>query len=123
MACQYWILAKHWSMNFGMIIKPKYQDNAQLCYMDTDNFIVHIKTEDFYKDIADDVKKWFYISNYNEDDKRALPNGMSKKVISLFKDILVGNIMIIFVALRPKTCSYLMDDDSKHKKAKGTKNV
>ena len=48
---------------------------------------------------------------------------MSKKVISLFKDILVGNIMIIFVALRPKTCSYLMDDDSKHKKAKGTKNV
>ena len=110
-------------MNFGMIIKPKYQDNAQLCYMDTDNFIVHIKTEDFYKDIADDVKKWFYISNYNEDDKRALPNGMSKKVISLFKDILVGKIMIIFVALRPKTCSYLMDDDSKHKKAKGTKNV
>ena len=35
---------------------PKYQNNAELCYMDTDGFIIHIKTEDFYKDIADDVK-------------------------------------------------------------------
>ena len=39
--------------------KPKYQDNTKLCYMDTDSFIIHIKTEDFYEDIADDVEKWF----------------------------------------------------------------
>ena len=40
---------------------PKYQNNAELCYMDTGSFIIHIKTEDFYKDIADDVKKkiWY----------------------------------------------------------------
>ena len=38
-------------------IKPKYQGNAKLCYMDTDSFVIHIKTEDFYKDIADDVLK------------------------------------------------------------------
>ena len=38
-------------------IKPKYQDSAKLCYMDSDSFIIHIKTEDFYKDIADDVEK------------------------------------------------------------------
>ena len=38
-------------------IKPKYRNNAKLGYMDTDSFIIHIKTEDFYKDIADDVKK------------------------------------------------------------------
>ena len=37
-------------------IKPKYQNNAKLCYMDTDSFIIHIKTENFYKDFADDVK-------------------------------------------------------------------
>ena len=37
-------------------IKPKYGKKAQLCYMDTDSFIFYIKTEDFYKDIADDVK-------------------------------------------------------------------
>ena len=48
-------------MNFGM--KPKYGDNVKLCYMDTDSFIMHIKTEDFYKDIADDVEKRFDTSN------------------------------------------------------------
>ena len=44
--------------------KPKYQNNAKLCYMDTDSFIIHIKTEDFYKDIADDVKKRYDTSDY-----------------------------------------------------------
>ena len=46
-------------------IKPKYQDKAKLCYMDTDSFIIHIKTEDFYEDIANDVEKWFDTSNYH----------------------------------------------------------
>ena len=41
--------------------------------MDTDSFIIHIKTEDFYKDIVDDVEKWFDTSNYSEDDKRCFP--------------------------------------------------
>ena len=44
-------------------IKPKYQDRAKLCYMDTDSFSIHIKTEDFYKDIANDVEKWFFTFN------------------------------------------------------------
>ena len=44
--------------------------------MDTDSFIIHIKTEDFYKDIADDVKKR-YTSNYEVD--RPLPKGINKK--------------------------------------------
>ena len=44
-------------------IKPKYQDKAKLCYMDTDSFVIHIKTEDFYKDIANDVEKWFFTFN------------------------------------------------------------
>ena len=38
-------------------IKPKYPNNAKLCYMDTNSFFIHIKTEDFYKDTADDFKK------------------------------------------------------------------
>ena len=40
-------------------IKPKYQNNPKLCYMDTDSFIINIKTEDFYEDIANDVDKRF----------------------------------------------------------------
>ena len=47
-------------------IKPKSQDKAKLCYMDTDRFIIHIKTEDFYKDIANDVQKWFDTSYYEK---------------------------------------------------------
>ena len=45
-------------------MKPKYGDNVKLCCIDTDSFITHIKTEDFYKDIADDVEKRFDTSNY-----------------------------------------------------------
>ena len=44
-------------------IKPKYQQNAKICYMDTDSFNINIKTENVYKDIADDVEKRFDTSN------------------------------------------------------------
>ena len=84
-------------------------------------FIIHIKTEDFYKDIVDDVEKWFDTSNYSEDDNRPSPRRMNKKVIGLLNDELRGQIMTEFVAFRSKTYSYLMDDDSEHKKAKGIK--
>ena len=60
-------------------IKPKFGDKARLFYMDTDSFVVDIKTEDFYKDIADDVERWFDTSNFNEKDKRPLPIGKNKK--------------------------------------------
>ena len=51
-------------------IKPKYQNKAKLCYMDTYSFIVHIRTEDFREVISNDIKKWFDTFNYNENDKR-----------------------------------------------------
>ena len=82
-------------------IKPKYSDNVKLCYMDTDSFIMHIKTEDFYKDIANDVEKRFDTSNYQVN--RPLPIGKNKKVIGLVKDELGGKIMTEVAALRPKT--------------------
>ena len=90
-------------------IKPKYEDKARLCYMDTDSFIINIKTEDFYEDIASDVKKWFNTSNYDKNDKRPLPIGINKKVIGMFKDKLGGKIMTELVALRAKAYSYLLD--------------
>ena len=100
-------------------MKPKYDDNVKLCYMDTDSFIMNIKTEDFYKDIANDVEKRFDTSNYECD--RPLPTGKNKKVIGLMKDELGGRIITEFVALRLKTYSYLTDDCKEDKKAKGTK--
>ena len=66
-------------------IKPKYLQNAKQRYMDTDSFIIHIKMEDFYKDIACDVDKRFDTSN-NIDDCRKLPKGKNKKVPGLMKD-------------------------------------
>ena len=102
-------------------IKPKYQNKSKLCYMDTDSFAIHIKTEDVYEDIANDVEKWFDISNYDENDDRPLPIGKNKKEISFFKDELGGKIMKEFSGLRAKTYAYLMDDDGEKKKAKGTK--
>ena len=89
-------------------MKPKYGNKLKLSYMDTDSFIMNIKTKDFYKVIANDVEKKFDLSNY-EDDK-PLPAGKNKKVIGLMKDKLGGRVITEFVALRPKTYSYLADD-------------
>ena len=102
-------------------IKTKFGDNARLCYMDTDSFIISIKTEDFYKDIANDVKKWFDTSNYDKNDKRPIEIELNKKVIGKFKDELGRKIMKEFVVLRAKTYAYLLDDNNEIKKAKGTK--
>ena len=54
-------------------MKPKYNDNVNLCYMDTDSFVMNIKTNDFYKYISSDVDKRFNTSNYEVD--RPLPTG------------------------------------------------
>ena len=97
-------------------MKPKYNDNVRLCYMDTDSFVMHVKTNDFYKDISDDVDNRFGTANYEV--KRPLPIGKNKKVIGLMKDELGGEIITEFIALRPKT---LTDNDKTDKKAKGTK--
>ena len=86
-------------------MKKKYGDMVKLCYVDTDSLIMNIKTKDFYKDIRRDVEEKFDTSNYNVD--RPLPKGKDKKVIGLMKDKLGGGITTEFVALRPKTYSYM----------------
>ena len=58
-------------------MKPKYDNNVKLCYMDKDSFIMDIKTNDFYKDIANDVENRFDTSNYEVN--RPLPMGKIKK--------------------------------------------
>ena len=102
-------------------MKQKYADNLRLrgtpclklCYMDTDPLIYHIKTEDFYADIADDVEERFDTSGYCPD--HPLPVGLNKKVIGLMKDELGGTIMTEFVALRPELYSYRKFDGKEDK--------
>ena len=55
-------------------IKPKYGDKVKLCYMDTDSFILHIQTEDFYMDIDNDVNEWFDTSGYDKKLNRPIIN-------------------------------------------------
>ena len=102
-------------------VKPKYKDKAKLCYMDTDSFVINIFTEDFFEDINNDVERWFDTSNYDENDKRPLLMGKNKTVLEMFKDELGGKIMKKFCAVGAKKYTYLMDDDSEKKKAKGIK--
>ena len=52
--------------------------------MDTDSFFIYVETEDFYKDIADDVERCPDTSNFDENDKRPLPIGKNKKIPRLF---------------------------------------
>ena len=58
-------------------MKPKYNNDVKLCYMDTNSFIMNIKTNDFYKDISNDVENRFDTSNYEVN--RPLPTGKNKK--------------------------------------------
>ena len=63
-------------------IKPKYGNKGRLHYTDTDNFVIYVKTDDFYKDIANDVERLFDTSNYDKKDERPLPigNNSQKKI-------------------------------------------
>ena len=54
-------------------VKPKYDERAKLCYMDTDSFIVYIKTDDIYIDIEEGVETRFATPIYELD--RLLPKG------------------------------------------------
>ena len=97
---------------------PKYSENAKLCYMEIDNFIVHVKTDDLYKDTAEHVETRFDTSNFELD--RPLPKGKTKKVIGLVKDELGGQIIKEFTELRAKTHNYLKHNDG-DKNEKGPK--
>ena len=83
---------------------------------DTGSFIVYIKIDDIYKDIAEDVDS----SHYELEIDHCLMEKI-KKVIGLMKDKFGGKIMTKFVGLRAKTYKYSIDDGNESKKAKGTK--
>ena len=80
--------------------------------MNTDSFVMNIRTEDFYKNVASDVERWFDTSNYDKKDKRPLPIGKNKKVIGIFKDELGRKSIVEFCALRAKAYAYKLDDDT-----------
>ena len=77
--------------------KPKLGEKSKLSLMDTGSFIVYIKPEDIYVDIAKYVETRFNTSN--DEIERPLPKGKNKKVVGLIKDQLRGKIMKEFAVV------------------------
>ena len=102
-------------------IKSKYADKAKLLFTDTDSLMYEIQTEDFYKDISEDVKDRFDTSDYPENHPSGIPTGENKKVLGMMKDEVAGKIIKEFVGLRSKLYSFVMDDGGETKKCKGIK--
>lgn len=105
-------------------LKNKYGDNAQLCLTDTDSFIYEIRTEDFYKDIQDDVESRFDTSAYPKDHpatKFGFPVKKNKKVIGKMKDDCAGKQISETIALGAKLYCYKLDNGKETKKCKGVK--
>ena len=106
---------------------PKYRDSISLCYIDTDSFVYNIETEDFCRDISNDVENRFDTCGYSKEVQsagfthggRPLPVGHNK-VIGLMKDELGGDMIEEFVALRPKMYAYKFGT-KELKKCKGIK--
>ena len=91
-------------------IKPKYGENAELLFTDTDSLMYEIRTGDFYKDISPDVEKMFDTSNYPKEHESGIKIGVNKKVIGMMKDECGGKQIEEFVGLRSKLYSYKMNE-------------
>ena len=70
-------------MNYNYV-KPKYDENAKLCYKDTDSFTVYVEISDIYKDNASNVK-----TRFDTKKDRSLHKG-KKEVIGIITDELRG---------------------------------
>ena len=93
-------------------------ENAKPCFMDTNSFIVHVKTENICKNIAEDVETIFGTSKIKFD--RPLPKVKNKKIFEIMKDDLSLEVMKELFGLRAKTYSELIKNSDEDKKAKGT---
>ncbi len=98
------------------VLKPKYKNNIELGYTDTDSFIIKVNTEDVYEDFKE-LNYYMDFSDYPKDH----PNydNSNKKVLGKFKDELNGKIMTEFIGLKPKMYAYKVEDNNEFKKAKG----
>ena len=108
-----------YNFHYGFI-KEKYGEKAKLLDMDTDGIKYHIKTDDIYKDMNENIDI-FDTSNYPSDHPSGIKSGVNKKVPGKFKDEMGGEIIVSYVGLRPKLYSYVTLSKKEEKKAKGIK--
>ena len=82
---------------------------AELMFTDTDSLSYLIHTDDFYKDISEDIKTKFDTSDYPPNHTSGILTGINKKVIGMFKDEVAGKQITHFVGLRPKLYSFKVE--------------
>ena len=100
----------------------EHNDKAELLFTDTDSLMYHIRTDDFYKDISQDIEEKFDTSDYPPDHKSGILTGVNKKVIEMFKDEVAGKQIAHFVGLRPKLYSFKIENSRENiRKCKGIK--
>lgn len=100
-------------------IKPKYGNDVEMLYTDTDSLILEVKTDNFYADMKQDLAL-YDTSDFPEHNKFDIPR-VNKKIPGLFKDELNGAVMTEFVGLRSKMYCVKSEGIEKMKKAKGVK--
>ena len=104
-------------------IKNKYGNNSRLLLRDTDNLMYEFKTEG----VHEDLHEVFDFSNYstiltNINKYSKYYNDLNELVVGKMKNETGGVTIEEFVRLQPKMYSFLVDDNSKHKKAKDVNN-
>ena len=110
-----------YDFHYNYII-PKFGKKQKLLFTDTDSLCYEIETEDFFADIAGDVKELFDTSNFDKNHPSGI-QGKNKKVPGMMKDEAGGKIIEEFVGLRSKLYSYKMFAGKEEKKCKGIKKV
>ena len=106
------------SFNFDFI-KEKYGNKAKLLFTDTDSLMYEIETEDFYKDIRNDIKRKFDTSGFKEKHESGLKIGVNEKVVGKFKFEVCGKEITHFVGLRSKLYSFKVEGGKEERKCKG----
>src|SRR5256885_14913871 len=89
---------------YTTLFRSRYEDNAQLGYIDTDSFIFQVETEDIYKDMAEHPD----LFDLND-----------SKTIGIFKDETPGNVITESFHIRAKSYHYVLTDKSTKSKHKG----
>ena len=100
-------------------IKSKYGNNSRLLFSDTDSLMDEIKPEDVYKVFSKNIEMCDcsnYLAKTKYDDSKKL-------VVAKMKYERDGVAIEEFVGLKSKIYLFLVDDNSEHKKATGTKKV
>ena len=87
-------------------LKQKYGDNVKLCDTDTDSFIMHVKTDDIYVDINNDVNERFDTNNIRKNTNRPITTGVNEKVLHMMKDELGDDEMVESVNVCAKLYSF-----------------